>query len=448
VQIWRQSKAEGKDISDFRIAKKDEAKVDQLLALGMKSASFTPAPSGRKHEKKWESKFQELTEYKEQHGNLDLTVSKTPQLYAWLNYQAGNLFKESSPLSDDQRNRLLELGVQPRDPSPKTGRNKSSTFDDLFENLVKFKEAHGHCNVPVQGKGGQMEHWSPALRHWIDNLRDNFERFKRGENPISAHNASLDPQRISRLNKLGLALQRVKRARFDTRAAEWLDYYTIHGKNPSHAEHFDDNTIGLAKWVAKTRRYYWNKQAGGNGGPLTDEWQNRLTSWGFDWNRKLDVTPPSERKSWDEHFLDLVEYKNKNGDVDVPQLYPLLGRWVHRQRRQYRQKKQGKQSGLTKERIEKLVKLGFKWITRKSPGPRNKASKANQANAMDFARYEQHQPKGVVAASMTAANHGGDYYSSSDDDDDSSADGGFQTFSPLRGGAQGYNPPPWDRYRV
>ena len=524
VQTWRRRKEAGEDVADIHLAIKDEAKADLLLALGVKWCTSLPTPNGEKRERSWEERFLQLKDYKEEHGNVKVSASRYPQLYSWTNHQSRNLGKESTPLSDYQRKRLLDLGVRPQDQDQKerpsleefsqkmdmrweqrfqqlkdykdehgnvevsvsknpqlyswinyqaanlgketTGlsderrkrlldlgvkprgqdHRKKRSFDDFFHQLLKFKEAYGHCDVPVQAKG-KSDDWSSGLRNWVENLRDNFERYKRGESPLSCRTASLDPQRIAQLNKVGFRFKKVKRESFETRAADWLDYYTEHGRNPGHGDNEpDEHATKLAKWVTRTRRNYWRKQAGGKGGTLTDEWQDRLTSWGFDWNRKFEVPRLAERKTWDDHFLDLVEYKNKNGDVDVPQLYPVLGHWVHRQRRGYRQKKQGKPSSLTQERIEKLVKLGFKWITRKSPGAQNKAFHLDQAIERDFPRCEKHQPNGAMAASISAGNHRSDDYSSSEDDGDSSSDGALPTFSPTGRRYLGYNPPSWDRY--
>jgi len=44
---------------------------------------------------------------------------------------------------------------------------------------------------------------------------------------------------------------------------------------------------------------------------------------------------------------------------------PQLGEWVGQQRKAYKLKKEGKQSAMTEERMEKLNKIGFTWQLRK-----------------------------------------------------------------------------------
>jgi hypothetical protein len=82
---------------------------------------------------------------------------------------------------------------------------------------------------------------------------------------------------------------------------------------------------------------------------------------------------------------------------------------------------------MAKEKIERLVSVGFKWITRKSPT----RPLGNQGNGtLDFARYEKNQPEGAVAASggatVVGRPKGGDNDDSSsedeEEDDESSAD--------------------------
>jgi hypothetical protein len=73
--------------------------------------------------------------------------------------------------------------------------------------------------------------------------------------------------------------------------------------------------------------------------------------------------------AWDQHYVDLVRFKDQYGHCKVPQLYkdnPTLGLWV-RQQRVYRRK-----GTLPFEKIELLDKLGFVWEARRRAVPRSK----------------------------------------------------------------------------
>jgi hypothetical protein len=69
-------------------------------------------------------------------------------------------------------------------------------------------------------------------------------------------------------------------------------------------------------------------------------------------------------EKWQMRYKELVYYKRSKGDCLVPHSYqsnPQLGRWVKRQRRQYKLLKDGAKSTMTPERIQLLEDLGFVW---------------------------------------------------------------------------------------
>ena len=71
---------------------------------------------------------------------------------------------------------------------------------------------------------------------------------------------------------------------------------------------------------------------------------------------------------WDQHYAELVRFKDQYGHCKVPQLFkenPALGLWVRGQRA-YRRK-----GMLPFEKIELLDKLGFVWEGRRRAAPRS-----------------------------------------------------------------------------
>ncbi|OEU18312.1 hypothetical protein FRACYDRAFT_236589 [Fragilariopsis cylindrus CCMP1102] len=68
--------------------------------------------------------------------------------------------------------------------------------------------------------------------------------------------------------------------------------------------------------------------------------------------------------SFQERLLQLADYKQKNGDCNVPKLYKghgNLGHFVGDQRYQYKRYKGNKKSPMTVERITALEELNFEW---------------------------------------------------------------------------------------
>lgn len=67
--------------------------------------------------------------------------------------------------------------------------------------------------------------------------------------------------------------------------------------------------------------------------------------------------------SWIRRYNKLIEYKNANGDTNVPQKFKddNLGVWVNKQRMEKRKLDKGQKSSLTEARIGLLQELGFNW---------------------------------------------------------------------------------------
>ena len=85
----------------------------------------------------------------------------------------------------------------------------------------------------------------------------------------------------------------------------------------------------------------------------------------------------TERKTWDERFQDLLQYKEENGHMRVPQSWPGLGNWVHSQRVGYQLMKKGRESRLSTEKALKLAEVGFEFVV----APRKqRASRQNLYN--------------------------------------------------------------------
>ncbi|CAJ1929332.1 unnamed protein product [Cylindrotheca closterium] len=71
-----------------------------------------------------------------------------------------------------------------------------------------------------------------------------------------------------------------------------------------------------------------------------------------------------QEQQWQEQFQGLLEFKANHGHCCVPNTYepnPTLGRWVKRQRYQYKLRESGLQSTLVASRVQALEDVGFVW---------------------------------------------------------------------------------------
>lgn len=68
---------------------------------------------------------------------------------------------------------------------------------------------------------------------------------------------------------------------------------------------------------------------------------------------------------WEDRLQTLADFKKGHGHCMVPQSHPRLGAWVKWQREKYALYEAGKTSYFTREKIERLNKLGFVWRVRR-----------------------------------------------------------------------------------
>lgn len=83
---------------------------------------------------------------------------------------------------------------------------------------------------------------------------------------------------------------------------------------------------------------------------------------------KLTERKIQQNKAWFQKLEQLKEFKVKHGHCNVPQKYEPnqpLGTWVNKQRMEHKLLLDGHKSSMTKERMEKLEAVGFKWAKRK-----------------------------------------------------------------------------------
>jgi hypothetical protein len=92
-------------------------------------------------------------------------------------------------------------------------------------------------------------------------------------------------------------------------------------------------------WILKQRALFRSKK-------LKADRYEKLVGIGFEF-------PKSDHEKWNILFVELVEYKQKNGHCNVPTRNGSFGLWVSRQRTLFRSKK------LKEGRYEKLVGIGF-----------------------------------------------------------------------------------------
>ena len=154
---------------------------------------------------------------------------------------------------------------------------------------------------------------------------------------------------------------------------------SVDGSNESSSDCQDEILLILCSWVRELR-YIRHADDGGNeksmkrsakqtekqqqqrcdSENLTPERISRLDEMSFPWK--------NNQTQWQTWLDDLLHYRVKNnGDCNVPLKfpeYPALGKFVNRQRVEYKKMKQGKPSTMSSAKIKDLDRVSFVWSVR------------------------------------------------------------------------------------
>ena len=144
----------------YRLHRPEKQHLSYLTAEGIRkleSIGFV----WNANDAKWEQKYQELVEYKKRHGhcNVPTPFRENPPLGKWVSQQRYKYNQENSCNIKDERIRKLEsIGF--------SWFPKQDSWWSMYEELKRFKEAHGHCRVP-QRYGASLGIWVRHVRRVV-----------------------------------------------------------------------------------------------------------------------------------------------------------------------------------------------------------------------------------------------------------------------------------------
>merc|ERR1712194_784542 len=123
---------------------------------------------------RWEIMFEELRKFKDREGhcNVLLGFSDNQELGLWVCHQRGRRLN----ISKERASKLDSIGFT-------LGTNRDARWEIMFEELRKFKDREGHCNVP-QNYSDNSE-----LGVWVKNHR--------------AKRLKISKERASKLDSIG-----------------------------------------------------------------------------------------------------------------------------------------------------------------------------------------------------------------------------------------------------
>ena len=134
------------------------------------NSSGNVATTASKSYSSWSKWIELLTEYKKEHGNVDvpLKYEPNPSLGTFVNRQRTEYRKmqngKSSSMTQQRVDDLCRLGFT------WAIRDSHTSWEDRFNELKEFYNVNGHCNVPkIYAK-------NPSLGYWVNEQRFQYRR--------------------------------------------------------------------------------------------------------------------------------------------------------------------------------------------------------------------------------------------------------------------------------
>ncbi|EJK76883.1 hypothetical protein THAOC_01327, partial [Thalassiosira oceanica] len=264
------------------------------------------ASSGINFEQEWSERFDELTAYKDEHGDCNVPAKQGP-LCEWVSRQRKSCKKGT--LRQERIELLESIGFEwvrmelTRKPSWKLDEQWKTRYTELVHHLINY----GTCNVP---------HRYGPLASWVSKQRQDYK------------DGRISQFRIDYLNSIGFAIARI-----------------IEDEKPRHDDLSSSATEGLETRVNVGRR-------------LAEALQEYL---GNDSVRLMQTYEKPEKidTKWQTRYTELVNHLIEHGNFDVPRKQGALRTWIYTQRRSYRE---GSMSQLRREYLESI---GFVWTTKR-----------------------------------------------------------------------------------
>ena len=161
----------------------------------LNSLNFTWSLLQCSNDRRWETNYRLLLEYKEKNG--DCIVPQSTPLGKWVQMQREQhkerLLKDAGHptkrpvITDERMAKLNAIGFTWRVVGQIAG------WDKRYEELVQYKQLHGHCNVPQGWKQ------NVPLGRWVMKQRVQYHKKRRGQK------SQMHDDRIQKLEALGFA---------------------------------------------------------------------------------------------------------------------------------------------------------------------------------------------------------------------------------------------------
>jgi hypothetical protein len=303
----------------------------------------------RRPTKAWEKMFEQFKNHVQEKGTPHVQSIDDPALNKWTRQQE----TEYRNLQDGRGSSMFQAKI---DELQHAGfKFTYVSIQDRYAMLYKFREDHGHFNVPP----------SNPLHKWVEKHRITAKKFSKGDS------AAYFDMRLKELMALGVhaSTQVLSEPMGDDNQLAWehdqnWDHYFNQILNMQqendHCDVSKEEDSELYAWVQRQHQEYL-KIADGKPNHLTLERVQKLTDIGFIFEKR------KQSVKWEERVKQLKRFQEKYGHVRVPKSDPELGVFVNRQRYEYTKMMAGKPSSMNEERLNELKALDFVFQAGKTP---------------------------------------------------------------------------------
>ena len=278
----------------------------------------------------WDEMYGYAKAYYEKTGHLNIPQAYKTEgghsLGLWiLTQRAVRKGLQRGVLSEERIAKLNEIGMC-------WTVREQDRWQEYFAAAEAYAREFGHLCVPkayVTSNGVK-------LGKWLGTLKVQRKRLGKGR--------YLTRERIAALDRLGMVWD-VDKYQWEQKFEAAQRYYQEYGNLQVPTRYTDSNGTCLGTWIQSARKDY-------KSGRLDEASIQRLESIGMVW----DV----EQTQWERQYQAAQAYYQEHGDLNILSRYKtpdgfLLGRWLQRMRRDY------KNGVLEKEYIERLEAIGITW---------------------------------------------------------------------------------------
>ena len=178
-----------------------------------------------------------LIEFRADHGNCRVEKSNK-ELHRWI-ILIRQLYKKRK-LAEKKVKILESLGFEWRQKTGWEKREKlhAQEWNEKFESLVKYKQEHGHTNVPKEH--GDLGSWVQCLRRH----KHQSDKIKAGLVSADRHDKRkfLSDEQIEKLESIGFTWNLAPKVDWDVRYQQVIEYKNVHG-HTNVPQHYSDRAL-------------------------------------------------------------------------------------------------------------------------------------------------------------------------------------------------------------